>query len=63
MISTKFSSKRQYFCLWSGKYGKGRKNEFLLARIRSVFKKWFHLISVTFSASRKELPSEVDGLH
>ena len=32
-------------------------NEFPLARIRSVFKKWFPLISVTVLASRKELSS------
>ena len=37
------------------------KNEILLARIRSVFKKWFLLISATVSASRKELSSKVDG--
>ena len=37
------------------------KNEFPLARIRSVFKNWFPLISVTVSASRKELSSKVDG--
>ena len=32
-------------------------NEFPLARIRSVFKRWFPLISVTVLASRKELSS------
>ena len=32
-----------------------------LARIRSDFKKWFPLISVTVSVSRKELLSKVDG--
>ena len=32
-------------------------NEFPLARIRSVFKKWFPLISVIVLASRKELSS------
>ena len=39
------------------------KNEFTLARIKSVFKQWFPLVSVTFSASRKELTSKVDGFH
>ena len=38
-------------------------NKFALARIRSVFKKWFPLISVTVSASRKELSSKIDGFH
>ena len=38
-------------------------NEFRPARIRSVFKKWFPLISVTVSASRKELSSKVDAFH
>ena len=38
-------------------------NEFLLARIRSVLKKWLPLISVTVSASRKELSSKVDRFH
>ena len=35
-------------------------NEFPLARIRSAFKKWFPFISVTVSATRKELSSKVD---
>ena len=38
-------------------------NEFPLARIRSVFKKWFPLISVKVSVSRKELSSKVYGFH
>ena len=38
-------------------------NEFLLARIRSVFKKWFPFISVTVSPSRKEFSSKIDGFH
>ena len=38
-------------------------NEFPLASLRSVFEKWFPPISVTVSASRKELSSKVDGLH
>ena len=37
------------------------RNEFLLARIKSVFKKWFPLISVTVLPNRKELSSKVDG--
>ena len=37
--------------------------EFPLARIRSVFEKWFPPISVTVLASRKELSSKVYGLH
>ena len=36
-------------------------NELPLARIMSVFKKWFPLISVTVLASRKELSSIVDS--
>ena len=36
-------------------------NEFPLARIRFVFKKWFPLISMTVLASRKEPSSKVDG--
>ena len=36
-------------------------NEFPLVRIRSIFKKWFPLESVTILASRKELSSKVDG--
>ena len=36
-------------------------NEFPLARIRSIFKKWLPLISVMVLASRKELSSKVDG--
>ena len=38
-------------------------NEFPLARISSVIKKLFPIVSVTVSASRKELFSKVDGLH
>ena len=38
-------------------------NEFPLSRIRSLFKKWFPLISVTVSAIRKELSRKVDGFH
>ena len=38
-------------------------NEFPLVRIRSAFKKWFPLISVTVLANRKELSSKVDGFH
>ena len=38
-------------------------NELLLARIRSVFKKWFPFISVTVSPSRKEFSSKIDGFH
>ena len=37
------------------------RNEFLLARIKSVFKNWFPLISVTVLPNRKELSSKVDG--
>ena len=38
-------------------------NELPLARIRSVFKKWFPLMSVTISASRKVQSSKVGGYH
>ena len=38
-------------------------NEFPLASLRSVFEKWFPPISVTVSASRKDLSSKADGLH
>ena len=37
-------------------------NEFPLASLRSVFEKWFPPISVTVSASRKDLSSKADGL-
>ena len=40
-----------------------RKKWFPIARTRSVFKKKFPLISVTVSASMKELSSKVDGFH
>ena len=36
-------------------------NEFRLARIRSVFKKWFPSISVTVLPNRKELWNKIDG--
>ena len=38
-------------------------NKFTLARIRSVFKKWLTLISVTVSVSKKELSIKIDGFH
>ena len=41
----------------------GSENEFPPAKIRLVFKIWFPLMSVTFSASRKELSSRVDYLY
>ena len=41
----------------------GSENEFPLAKIRPVFKTWFPVMSVTFSASRKELSSKVDYLY
>ena len=43
-------------------WNNGRK-WFPLAIIRLVFKKWFLLISVTVSASKKELSSKVDVFH
>ena len=47
---------------WKNIWNNGRK-WFPLAIIKLVFKKWFLLISVTVSASRKELSSKVDGFH
>ena len=41
----------------------GSENEFPLAKIRPVCKTWFPIMSVTFSASRKELSSKVDYLY
>ena len=38
-------------------------NKFPLPRIRSVFKKWFPLISVTVSADMKEFSTRVEGFH
>ena len=38
-------------------------NKFPPATTRSVFMKWFPLVPVTVSASRKELSSKVDGFH
>ena len=40
-----------------------RRKWFPPARIRYIFKKWFPLISVTVSTSRKELSSKVDGFN
>ena len=51
----------KYLRQWKKWFLLARKSVFLIAKIRSISKKWFPYISLMVSASRKELSSKVDG--